>query len=280
MGCGVSHNVYDDPKVIPLKPLFEALDINENCIQKLYNIFRICDASEDGLISDIEVMVLLGMGNTPFMERVFRIFDTDNSGELDFKEFVLAVYNYCTLGKEFLPYFAFSLYDLDAEDSITIYETQQMLRDIYGKSYDKNLVAVELAKTLQVRYGKSIDIKEFLHFSKANDRFLFPVYQVVSKLQEKFLGAKYWEKLIDDRVSFSNGKYVRFEDLLEKKYTELAKVEEEHPSNKIRRKSIAKTIGQPIIAPKRNTAANIKRISSPVNKKNSSKVHLGDFQKK
>ena len=94
------------------KQQFEILDINEKCCQKLYNIFKKCDLSNDGMISDLEIFMLLDVERTPFNERIFRIFDTDGSGEIDFREFVLATFNYCSLDMAFLPYFAFTLYEI------------------------------------------------------------------------------------------------------------------------------------------------------------------------
>ena len=48
-----------------------------------------------------------------FTKRVFSIMDEDGSGEIDFREFVIALWNYCTLGKAALILFAFDLYDND-----------------------------------------------------------------------------------------------------------------------------------------------------------------------
>ena len=45
--------------------------------------------------------------------RAFSLFDEDKSGELDFREFVISLWNYCTFDKNDLVKFAFDLYDMD-----------------------------------------------------------------------------------------------------------------------------------------------------------------------
>ena len=51
----------------------------------------------------------LHLERTKFTKRIFRIFDEDGSGQIDFREFVIALWNYCTLGKPALIMFAFDL---------------------------------------------------------------------------------------------------------------------------------------------------------------------------
>lgn len=283
MGCATSNPYNDDPKVAELRPLFESLHIDERCVNKLYRIFKTCDISGDGTISDVEVMILIKMQQTPFLERVFRIFDTDNSGEVDFKEFTLAIYNYCTLSHEFLPYFAFSLYDLDNKGQITNHEVQTMLRDIWGTDFAKSRIAADILNNLTdpMRLHPLYNLNEFLVFVKTHDRFLFPVAQVVSRLQDVILGKRYWMKLTEARMNFSEGKYIKFEDLLDIRFPE-KEVVVENPAIKIRRKSIQKSIGLPV-KPKR-ISANIKR-SQPNNSspKGSSrtaerKIHLENYK--
>ena len=52
-----------------------------------------------GSIEVKEMLVHFDIERTKFTRRVFGIFDDDNSGSIDFHEFVLALWNYCTLGK-------------------------------------------------------------------------------------------------------------------------------------------------------------------------------------
>ena len=180
--------------------------------------------------------MLLDMERTPFTERIFRVFDTDGSGQLDFREFVLAVWNYCSMDQSLLHHFAFQLYDKDGGGEIGDQEIVQMLKDIYGKNIDKNPIAQDMLMNQIPKYaGKSIDINEFHGFVKTHDKLLFPAFQIIRKLQDEILGSGYWTKVTEDRKKFSHGKYMKFEELLEKKFPK--DTHPDHPLDKKKSKS-------------------------------------------
>ena len=54
-----------------------------------------------------------------FAKRAFAIFDSDGSGELDFREFAISLWNYCTSDKIALHSFAFDLYDVDSGGTVS-----------------------------------------------------------------------------------------------------------------------------------------------------------------
>jgi hypothetical protein len=78
---------------------FDALGISEADCGKLYGLFQTIDSDASGSIEILELLMFLDVERTPFTKRIFSMFDDDNSGEIDFREFVLSIWNYCTLGK-------------------------------------------------------------------------------------------------------------------------------------------------------------------------------------
>lgn len=120
----------------------------------------------------------LDIERTKFSMRVFSIFDEDSSGEIDFREFVLALWNYCTLGRATLVLFAFDLYDKDSSGEISSDEVIQMLIDVYGKKYKKNSQAVSVLKEIETIMEDGVDIEEFREFCRTHLALLFPAFQV------------------------------------------------------------------------------------------------------
>lgn len=120
---------------------FECLMFSEADIGALYRIFRKVDNDGSGEIEVAELLAFLDIEKTKFSKRIFCMFDEDNSGEIDFREFVLSAWNYCSLGRATLMLFAFDLYDKDASGIIDQQEIGQMLKDIYGKTWEKNTYA-------------------------------------------------------------------------------------------------------------------------------------------
>lgn len=99
--CASYDNIYEieDGRLKKWKKQFEALQLSRKEVGRLYNVFRKVDADNSGEIELLELLVHIDIERTKFTKRVFAIFDEDKSGEVDFREFVLSLWNYCTLGK-------------------------------------------------------------------------------------------------------------------------------------------------------------------------------------
>lgn len=99
MGCSTSIDVYDVASIKTHRSEFEALQLRKEEISRLYEVFRKADADNSGAIVLLELLNYFDIERTAFSERVFSMFDENKSGAIDFKEFVLALWNYCTLSR-------------------------------------------------------------------------------------------------------------------------------------------------------------------------------------
>lgn len=81
---------------------FHALQISNTDVNKLYDLFHFIDTDNSGTLDILELFNFLDVEVTPFTKRVFTIFDPNQSGKVDFREFVISMWNYCTLGKNTL----------------------------------------------------------------------------------------------------------------------------------------------------------------------------------
>ena len=88
---------------------FHALGFDDGEVQQLYNVFVKCDADGSGQISLKELSAFLNVEHTSWYKKIFSLFDEDHSGEIDFREFVVSMFNYCTMSKAGLILFAFDL---------------------------------------------------------------------------------------------------------------------------------------------------------------------------
>lgn len=260
MGCG-SSRVYHSELHPEWNKQFSLLGLNNTLIDLLYKHFAKADTEGNESIDSLEILMFLDVDRTPFTERLFKIFDKDKSGEIDFREFVFAVYNYCTLDKVTLPYFAFSLYDSDGSGEIGEKEVVLMLKDIYGpgvelvadnggsnkgKGHYKYTSGAGDASTFktkastQVQFeiprllGETIDLQEFLKFTKSHEIMLKPAFHMMRLMQSKIMGESYWEPLAEARRKFSGGKYLSIEQILQKRIPKSAQGKE--PLEKKRRK--------------------------------------------
>lgn len=116
-----------------LQELIETTHFNEEEIHGLYDQFisisSIIDA--DDLIDVDEFQICLGLENSSFARRIFRGFDNNGDGQVNFKEFVqgLSIFSHKGSVEEKLA-FSFRLYDMDGDGSIDKNELFDMLKAI------------------------------------------------------------------------------------------------------------------------------------------------------
>jgi Ca2+-binding EF-hand superfamily protein len=76
------------------------------------------DATSSGHV-DLEAFYrYFKLERSAFGDRVFSVLDEDGSGTVDFREFVLAVWNMCSMDMTALLRFSFSLFDKAAAGAI------------------------------------------------------------------------------------------------------------------------------------------------------------------
>jgi len=214
--CGITryNKVYEfEPTLLEWRSDFEALQFKENDIGRLYRIYNKIDEDRSGLIDYIEMLNYLDIERTPFSKRVFTMFDEDGSGKLDFKEFVMSLWNYCTLSKSTLVLFAFDIYDKDSSGEIEGKEVQQMLLEIYGKSYKSNIQALTISKLIESDLG-DVDLEEFKEFSRNHPAMLFPAFHMQQLIQKGVLGEQFWQYYSSKRIELSKGEWIPIIDFM------------------------------------------------------------------
>ena len=82
-----------------MKEAFDAMQLNDTDLQLIKESFENIDASRSGTIDIKELETFLKIEKAPFNRRVLAMFDADKSGELDFFEFLMMAWNFCSLDK-------------------------------------------------------------------------------------------------------------------------------------------------------------------------------------
>lgn len=70
---------------------------------------------------------------TPLAKRAFAAFDLDGSGELDFGEFSISLWNFCTMPLRGLAHFFFEIYDADKSGQIDDSEFGNLMIEVRKK---------------------------------------------------------------------------------------------------------------------------------------------------
>ncbi|GLE10667.1 hypothetical protein PINS_up022884 [Pythium insidiosum] len=124
--------------------------------------------------------------------------DRDRSGEVDFVEFVLAVWNYCSFSRTSLVRYAFDLYDLDGSGEIEPAEATRCVREVWGSEWERNANAQKVMTKLEDAMSENahgrLTINMFQDFSHRHPMLLFPAFQLQTDIQQRVLGERFWRK--------------------------------------------------------------------------------------
>lgn len=142
-----------------------------------------------------------------FSEKAFTVMDRDGSGEVDYIEFVLAVWNYCSFSHTSLVRFAFDLYDLDGSGEIEHEEAVRCVREVWGSAWEQSSSAQKIISKLDVLMegtpsGK-LSVQKFQEFALRHPMLLFPAFQLQAEMQKKVLGEKFWLRAAKKRGSLN-----------------------------------------------------------------------------
>jgi Ca2+-binding EF-hand superfamily protein len=77
--------------------IFKAMKLTREEVVSMLEIYNKVDCDKSGNIDVVELLTLLDIERTAFTERIFSAFDKDHTGQIDFYEFTVSVWKFCTL---------------------------------------------------------------------------------------------------------------------------------------------------------------------------------------
>jgi len=130
-------------------PMEMATNFDAEEIKRLGKRFKKLDLDNSGSLSVDEFMSLPELQQNPLVRRVIDIFDEDNNGEVDFKEFIQGVSQFSVKGdKSSKLKFAFKIYDMDNDGYISNGELFQVLKMMVGSNLKDTQLQQIVDKTI------------------------------------------------------------------------------------------------------------------------------------
>ena len=130
------------------------------------------------MIDYTEFCEVLQVDPSPQGERLFQLFDYEKSGQIDVREFMIALSNFTGAGKDDKLKFAFMIFDEDGNGVITKGELTRILRANHMAQCDSEVA--RKADTIMQQADKDGDgvvtFDEFVIVSKKFPNILFPAY--------------------------------------------------------------------------------------------------------
>lgn len=154
-------------------------NLKPESIKKSYKRFQAVDKDKSGLVDYTEFCEILQVDPSPQCEGVFTLYDYEKTGQIDAREFLIAVSNYTGAGKEDKLKFAFMAFDEEGNGVITKAELLKILKANHMASHDTEVA--RKADTIMTQADKDADgvitFDEFVIVSKKFPNILFPAYQ-------------------------------------------------------------------------------------------------------
>lgn len=151
-------------------------NLKPESIKKSYKRFQATDKDKSGLVDYTEFCEVLQVDPSPQCEGVFQLYDYDKTGQIDAREFLIAVSNYTGAGKEDKLKFAFMAFDEEGNGVITKAELLKILKANHFASHDAEVG--RKADTIMAQSDKDgdgvITFDEFVIVSKKFPNILFP----------------------------------------------------------------------------------------------------------
>ena len=77
--------------------IFAEMKLTREELKCLFKRFKKMDENKDDHIDTFELLMLIDEEKSPLHERLFEAFDRDGTGGVDFNEFVVSMWRFCTL---------------------------------------------------------------------------------------------------------------------------------------------------------------------------------------
>jgi len=160
---------------------FEVLQLSMSDIRKLYYVFD--DIVSDGMdsISLAELLAHCDLQRTAFTEKLFGIFSSNQSVEIDFRSFVFCVWNFCTLNRvilgKFVKYSIATKIHRSFSDILVLqcwYSPDMFMFDLYDKD-GRPLSPSDVCIMLEEMFGKA-DFKTDIHAKRYHRQMLQNIF--------------------------------------------------------------------------------------------------------
>ena len=183
----------DDPakRRSDLREICDQMNIKSDSVLNLLSRFSKYETSGESAI-DFEGFNLLLAGNTnepdvnKQIEALFYLFDSDNDGKIDFREFVLATLVMLTQNKDEKVKHAFHVFDIDHDGYLNKVELMKVLRSTYMAAHDSQVEkkAAAILRQADVNNDGRVSFDEFLTIHKKYPNLLFPAAHATKLLQD------------------------------------------------------------------------------------------------
>lgn len=156
--------------LVEYEKISSKLSIKLDSMKELLNRFAEIDADKDGLVNVQEFANYLNLPLTRAVKRVFSLYDRDNSGFLDFREYLIGLALVSQPGKiEEVMEAAFQAFDMDGDGRVDETELRHILQSAHPSITDLDVNC--LFNQVDVKRKGSVTFNEFHEFAVSHPEY-------------------------------------------------------------------------------------------------------------
>jgi len=154
-------------------------NLKPESIKRAYRRFMASDKNKSGVINYTEFCVILQVEPSQQCEKLFQLYDYDDTGMIDARELLVGLANFTGAGKDDKLKFSFMVYDEEGNGVITKGELIQILKANHLATLEAEVArkAVTIMSQADRKGDGIITFDEFVIVSKKFPNILFPAQQ-------------------------------------------------------------------------------------------------------
>jgi Ca2+-binding EF-hand superfamily protein len=189
---------------------FRTLRFSRNTVERFWSIFYRINKAHNGTITILEFLNYFNLERTIFIERCFEYFDCTGDKSIDFLEFMISVFNICTLNVDTLTRFAFDIFDFNDGGELSLPEIETMVQELCGDKLSEGSGGREVLKNINhfaEQRGGVLNLTSFAIYTGNHSLLLLPVFRVQRIIQSKVMGLQYWKNIERNRPDVMTPKH-------------------------------------------------------------------------
>ena len=120
-----------------------------------------------------------------------QMFDYNDSGCLNFKEFLLATWNYLTLDDKHLPLFMFKLFEKDNSGYLSNQDFMSLINMVCGVDTKISQATLRLVNENDINRDGRISLLEFINIAQRS-KLMMPVFTMRNLFRKYLIGKRRW----------------------------------------------------------------------------------------
>ena len=197
---GLSAGEFYTEKLEPeLKEIYAVFGLTDGQGRRFFDYFVEVDDDGGGTVDQDEFHEYFSLEQTPFSERAYAALDLDNTGELYFAQFLIGVWNLCSLDFRGLCAYIFNIFDVDQSGELDVAEVDALCRMLYNREENTDEIA-GIIRAIDSDGDGNVTIDELVAYTEKFPALLEPAFTLQTKLRKALFGKGFWKRVAKKRL--------------------------------------------------------------------------------